>query len=235
MLANNLGADRGRDQRSRCSRPPCLATLSPTCSGLGLSRCSGPADRDRSRTTGSSSTRSCIAARRESLGAIFPSGSAPGRAFSTGSTTGLVVGYGARSSRRCSSTSTRRGRSSMPPTFARTKTRRAEKGDPVQRSGPLSRRFFDQAPRPRRHRSPSALRLAHAGPAARVDRRGGAPRACAGQGVHSGRRLRRRPDRRCGSQQGHEARHLLQPHSKEEAPPIQGALPTALSGRSLLS
>ena len=58
----------------------------------------------------------------------------------------------------------------MAPSFAHTRMRRAEKGDPMQCSGPLQRRVFDQDPRHRRHPGTPALHHAHAGSEARAAR-----------------------------------------------------------------
>lgn len=236
MLANNLAADRGRDQRSRCSQQPCrLATHSPRNNGLGSRTFCRPTGPDRWRMIDASSMPSCTAPRRASHGATYRSASGRGRACSTDSTTGRAATSGTSSSRLYSTRSTRQGRSSTPPTSARTKTRRAEGGDPVQCSGPLSRRFFYQAPCDRRHRRPAALRHDHPGAAARVDRRRGAPRLRGRARGHSRCWLRRRPHRLCSPPEGNEAGHLLQPNADEEAAPLQAALQVAVPRRGVLS
>ena len=65
----------------------------------------------------------------------------------------------------------------------------------MQCSGPLSRRFFDQAPRRRRHQRAADPHRAHAGAAARDDRGRRAARARSRQGAHRRHRLRLEPFR----------------------------------------
>src|SRR5690349_10706718 len=71
---------------------------------------------------------------------------------------------------------TKQPRSSMAPSFAHIRMRRAEKGDPTECFGTLSRRFFDQSPRDRRRERAAAPRRADTWRAARIDRCARAPR-----------------------------------------------------------
>jgi len=118
----------------------------------------------------SSSRPSFSERRRECRGAICPRDLGRGRASTTGSRTGHGRGIGRRSSGSCSLRSMRPAQSSMVPSFAHIRMRRAEKGGPMQCFGPLSRRLFDQAPRHRRHESAADPHHADAGPASRDGR-----------------------------------------------------------------
>jgi hypothetical protein len=117
--------------------------------------------------------------------------------------------------------------------FAHTRMRRAEKGGPMQCSGPLSRRFFDQAPRRRRHGKAADLHHADAGRAARNDRRAGTARSRSRSRSHRRHRLRLKRVPRRSPGQGHEARHPLQARAEEEASTRQEALSPALSSGTL--
>lgn len=102
-------------------------------------------------------------------GVICPSALGRGRRSTTDFRTGRREASGRRSSRRCSSRSTNRGAFSTVPWSELIRTHRAEKGGPMQCSGPLSRRFFNEAPRHHGHERPAALHHRDARPAARRD------------------------------------------------------------------
>lgn len=119
-----------------------------------------------------SSSMLCSTARTPACrGVTCPSASDRGSLSTNVSRTGLARATGLRSSASYKSTATSEARSSTAPSSVRTRTHRAEKGDPTKCSGPLSRRLFDQAPRARRHQGAATLRHDHAGPPTRDDRR----------------------------------------------------------------
>ena len=96
----------------------------------------------------SSSTRSFTAQRPAFPGAITPNGSARGSRSTIASPTGQTEACGSLSSRSFNSNTMRSAPSSTGQESERIKTLRAQGGDPMQCSGPLSRRFFIEAPRP---------------------------------------------------------------------------------------
>ena len=159
--------DRDRDPRLRCT-----VTHLRTPSGVDFNRSCRRNRRGRPLlwAIDSSSRRFSIAPRPDCRGAIFLSASAHGNRSTIASQTGLAKVIGRRSSVSFSLRSMRPVRSSMAQSCARIKTRRAEKGDPMQCFGTLSRRCFDQNPRRRRHERPPDPHRDHAGPAARNER-----------------------------------------------------------------
>lgn len=140
---------------------------------------------------------------------------------------------------RCSasfrSTSTRRPRSLMEPSFAHTRMRRAEKGDPTECSGTLSRRFFDQSPRDRRRERAAAPRHADARRAPRTDCGAGAARLrpwrCSDRRYRL--RLERVPRRAQGAR--YQGCHQLEARANTSHPEGPQALPEAVPRRGVLS
>lgn len=170
----------------RDPRSTCIVTHLPTHNGVDFNVYYRGSARDlrRSWATDYSSKRSCFAPRPVFPGATCLSALARGSRSTTASATGPNEVTGQPSFASCSSRSMRLARSLMAPLSVLTKMHRAEKGDPMQCSGTLSRRRFDQAPRGRRHQRPPAPRHDHGGPKARDDCRPRAARTRSWQGAH---------------------------------------------------
>jgi len=113
---------------------------------------------------------------------------------------------------------------------------RAEKGDHQQCAGSFSRWILHEDPRPRRHEGAAPTRPAHAGPAARVNRRRGdhrKPRAW--QSLHSRHRLRLRRYSQPVAFDADQARHSCEPDSQEKAASRPTPIRRTLPRRGLLS
>jgi hypothetical protein len=134
------------DQRSLCTD-----TNSPTKNGHASNRCFLPDVGDVHSRETDVSLAVCIGSRAPGvLGAICRVGTANGNPFLIDSITGRSAAFGNDCSKRCNSSPTppshgkNRLQSSTAALFGHISMPRAEKGDPTQRSGTLSRRFFDQ-------------------------------------------------------------------------------------------
>ena len=215
-----------RDDREFDQRCGCTGTNSLTSNGSWW-RGSSLRDvaRGRFEATATSSTPSCGGSRLVRLGATSLSGTAVGSPCTTASTAGRSAESGSACSRRSSSTSMMKVASSMARSSGRTKTPRAEKGGPMQCSGPFSRRFFLQDPRDHDDRGQTASHHPHARPAARLDGSGAPDRSRDRQGSGCRRRVRLRCDRRRGPPERHEACHRDEPHpevqsTSQVSPPV---------------
>ena len=169
--------------------------------------------------TASSSTRFSTVSRPAFLGETCLSASVPGRRSTTASLSGRGDVTGRPSSSASRWSSTKREFCSMLRLFARTKTRRAEKGDPQQRSGSFTWWILDENPCRRRYARAPAPHRDHTGAAARVHGRRTTPRARGRQSRDSGHRLRLRRDSQHDSAARYESSHLRQPHAQAQASP----------------
>ena len=136
-----------------------------------------------------------------------------GRPRTTASPDGPSEASGRRSSRRCASMTTS-ARSSTARWSGRTRMRPEEKGGPTQCFGPLSRRFFVQAPRDHHQPREAASHHPHARTTARLDGSGASDRARDRQSSRRRCGVRLRRDRRRGLAARHEIRHRDESRAK---------------------
>src|SRR4051812_25119033 len=141
---------------------------------------------------------------------------------------------GLRSFASYGSTSMTQHRSSTEPWSAHIKMRRAEKGDPKQCFGTLSRRFFDQNPRDRRRERQAAPRHADTRRAARDDRRARIARLCERRRPHRRYRLRLQRASRRDQRTRHQGRHQFQARAEAEDPEGSRAVSNSIPRRGLL-
>lgn len=229
---------RGRSKFDQ--RWECTDTSSPTRNGRGLSHSFLPGVVDVRLKASVGSSALCIGSpERVAPGATCRGGTASGSPCTTDSTTGRSAASGNGSSRKCRSIRIRQSldlkpRSSMAPPSGRTSTPRAEKGDPTQCSGTLSRRFFDEDSCPRRHSSSTPTHRAHPGAAARADesRRPSAP--CRWIRLHCRHGLRRGLVSRPAQALRLEASHRVEAGEGPSAAQGPGALRSSLPGREIL-
>lgn len=175
-------------------------------------------DRNPGLETGTSSTRCCIEPAPASPGVTCRSASALGKRSTTSSHAGPTSATGDASSKPFSSGSTKTESSSTHRLFEPTRMLRAERGDPKQCSGSLSRWLLHEGPRTRRRERAAAPHRNHAGPAARIhSRRSDPPRTRPRLESPRGHRLRFGRDPGVREADGHEARDSSPPDPQEEA------------------